>query len=284
VRVHSTDDLSAKLGLPIIGRIPKFSRRDMQSGRLAVVTDPDGVAAEAFRMLRGDLDFVSVDAKVSSMLVTSCTRDEGKTTTLCNLGVTFARAGKRVVIIDADLRRSKVHAYFDLRNTVGLSSVISGRTKLEDVVHAIPVPVADDTAAAAAGRLGVITSGPLPPNPGEIVTSKRLARLIETLTQSFDVVLVDSPPFLAVGDAAALSVDLDGVLMVMKMGYVTKPMVKEAREWLDHVQCRKLGIVVTNYSLDGGAGYGYSYYRNYSSEVRPRHEQLDQDPVGHVAG
>lgn len=288
VRVHNADDFAELLGLPILGRIPRFSRRTVQSGQLPVLADPSGVSAEAFRMLRSDLDFVSVDAKVSSMLITSCTQGEGKTSTVCNLGVTLARAGKRVIIVDADLRRSKVHSYFDLPNTVGLSTVISGRTELQDAVHSIPLPVVDDTAAGndegmrwQADRLRVITSGPLPPNPGEIVTSKRLASLIQALTQWCDLVLVDAPPFFAVGDAAALSADVDGVLLAMKMEHVTKPMIKEAREWLEHAQCRKLGIVVTNYSLGGGSGYGYSYYRHYHSEAPA--PQATQPPAGRSA-
>jgi len=270
IRVHSTDDLAEALQLPVLGRIPPLARGRVANPTdlLVSVADPTGVGAEAFRMLRGNLDFVNIDGDVHSILITSCSEGEGKTLTATNLAVTLARAGKRVVLLELDLRRPKVHRYFGISNRVGLSDVVAGRVEISEAMQTIELAPIDGSngargARADSGELRVLTSGGLPPNPGEIVASKRVSTLIHELAETADIVLVDSPPFFAVGDAVALSDKVDGLLLVAKMEHITKGMVKEAATLLRTLPCRRLGIAATNF----GAGVGaYQYQYRYRSE------------------
>lgn len=270
VRVRDVADLSQALEMPVIGRIPALTKDALQDGPLVVLDHPDGASAEAFRMLRGNLDFVAVDGRLRTIMVTSCTQAEGKSSTVCNLAVTLARAGKRVIVLEADLRRPKIHTYFGARNDVGLSSVIAGQIGLDEALRPVVVPapgidsatgdVAHDPLRGEDQTLRLLTSGPVPPNPGEIVSSERMTTLIAELGERCDVVLVDSPPFLVVGDSGPLAAKVDGLVMVMKLDHVTRQMVRDAVEFLRPLPCRKLGIVATNVPLEG-ATYRYSYYR-----------------------
>ena len=282
IRVHSHEEMAAALGLPVLGRIPPLikGRKTSELRRadlLVAATEPDGMNAEAFRMLRSNLDFVNVDGDVRSMLITSCTAAEGKTSTTCNLAVTLARAGKRIVVVEADLRRPKANAYFSLPNDVGLSDVVAGRVTLSEALKTVPLSGMEadaDRRRAPGGTvveptgLRVLTSGSLPPNPGEIATSRRMTEIIEELEDQADLVLVDSPPFFAVGDAGALARAVDGVLVVMMIERVTKGMLREAAAFLAHLPCRRLGIVATNFTADTGQGYRYKYYRREESPDR----------------
>ena len=275
VRVREQREVSEQLRLPIIGRLPQLAKSVMRGHELVVLADPAGGSAEAFRMLRGNLDFLGIDASIKSILVTSCEQSEGKTSTVCNLAVTLARAGKKVVVVEADLRRPKVNAYFDLHGDAGLSSVVSGQTSAAAAMQSIAVDLpgaepggngdSPQAEAVGVGRLYVLTSGPLPPNPGEIVTSTRIKTLIDEFAAQADYVLVDSPPFLAVGDAAALASKVDGVIVIMKMGEITKTMLRDTAEFLEPLPCRKLGVVLTHLVTEGGP-YSYHYYREYGAK------------------
>jgi Mrp family chromosome partitioning ATPase/capsular polysaccharide biosynthesis protein len=275
VRVREQREISARLRLPIIGRLPQLAKSIVRSHDLVVLADPSGGSAEAFRMLRGNLDFLGVDANIKSILVTSCEQSEGKTSTVCNLAVTLARAGKRVVVVEADLRRPKVNAYFGLSGDSGLSSVVSGQASAAAALQTIAIDLpgvepggngdSPQVRPVGVGQLSVLTSGPLPPNPGEIVTSARIKTLIDELAAQFDYVLVDSPPFLAVGDAAALASKVDGVIVILKMGDVTKSMLRDTAEFLEPLPCRKLGVVLTHLTTEGGP-YSYHYYREYGAK------------------
>ncbi len=269
VRVRDQEEITDALGLPVLGRIPRVPKEVLRSGGLIVLRESGGASAEAFRMLRGNLDFVGVDGEMRSILMTSATQGEGKTSTICNLAVTLALTGKRVVVVDADLRRPRVHAYFDLPNGRGLSTVIAGRDRLGEVLQPIalsrpqglasagePLVSSDDSASGI--RMYALTSGPLPPNPGELVTSHHLEAVLSELVKGADMVLVDVPPFMAVGDASSVAARCDGLMLVSKMGEVTRGVLKEARDFLAPLPCQKLGIVLTNMELEGGR---YKYYR-----------------------
>jgi len=277
-RVHSQDELSEALQLPVLGRIPPLTRKKdvARSELLVTVGDPSGIAAEAFRMLRGNLDFVNVDGDVRSILVTSCSEGEGKTSTVSNLAVTLVRAGKRVILLEADLRRPKLHRYFEVPAAPGLSDVVAGRVPLADALRSVPLqpvdaPQALETAAIGMGELVLLTAGTLPPNPGEIVTSRRMRSLVEELERSADIVLVDSPPFFAVGDAVALADKVDGLLLVVRMEHVTKVMLKDAATLLRSLPCRRLGIAATNFGA-AGTPYHYRYQTEGEAEAAPRPE------------
>jgi Mrp family chromosome partitioning ATPase/capsular polysaccharide biosynthesis protein len=272
VRVRDQSEIAERLSMPVIGRLPVLPHAVTSTDQLAVLVDPHGGLAEAFRMLRGNLEFVGVDRNIRSLLVTSCLQGEGKTSTVCNLAVTLARAGKNVVVIEADLRRPKVHKYLGLANQVGVSNVVSGQVTIDAAVQeatidaTVPEPDGNgrgpSSASGSGGRLRVLTAGVLPPNPGEIVASAAVGTLIAEFSQHADYVLVDSPPFLAVGDATALAAKVDGVVVVMKMGDVTRGLLRDTVDFLEPLTCHKLGVVITNHVAERG-GYGYRHYHYY---------------------
>jgi receptor protein-tyrosine kinase len=256
VRVHTVDELAEALSLPVLARVPRMGRQ-AKDGGLVSVSDSSGPLAESFRMLRGNLEFVDIDDKVDSIMVTSCGEGEGKTTTVSNLAIALARAGKRVILADCDLRRPRVHTQFKLINRVGLSTVLAGRSSLGEALQRVHVDTA--TAGAKPGSLIVLTAGPLPPNPGEIVASRRLADILGEMASHCDLLLIDAPPFLVVGDAAALARSASGIIVVARLNGVTKAMLKEAAEFLRPLPTRKLGLVVTGVASDA-TGYRYRYY------------------------
>ena len=264
---------------PILGRIPRIAKKALEHGVLLTITEPTSAAAEAFRMLRSNLDLAQVDGDLSSVLVTSSVQGEGKSVTACNLAVSLALAGKRIVVVDGDLRRPRVHTYFGLSNDVGVSTVAAGRTKLTSALQSVSLrPCSGNGPAAAAAasladdgsqvvpRLIVLPSGPLPPNPGEVVASKRFAAIINQLEEETDLVIVDSPALLAVGDTAALAAKVDGMVYLVDMKLMRRPMLEEAARRLGQVPCRKLGLVVIRHSQSSAHYRGHYYYYTYGQD------------------
>src|SRR5262249_8720879 len=192
---------------------------------LVAETDPRSTASEAYRTLRTNIQFAGLDKPCRSILVTSATAGEGKTTTTANLGVVVAQAGSRVCLVDSDLRRPSLHRIFDLDNGRGLTTAL-----LEDL------PFADVALPTQVTGLSVLTSGPLPPNPSELVGSKRMRELVEGAFSSFDLVLCDSPPILAVSDPVALAAQCDGVILAVRAGTVAHDVVKRAAEQIEAVK------------------------------------------------
>jgi Mrp family chromosome partitioning ATPase len=204
-----------------------------------------------------------------SVVLTSCLQGEGKSVTVANLAVTMALGGKKVIVVDADLRRPRMHKYFGIGNERGVSTVVTGQTELSDSLVVVPVlPQAGGNGLAfadwgagsdAKSRLYVLPSGPLTPNPGEIVSSKRLAGVIEALAAQADIVLVDSPAMLAVGDTPALADKVDGLLFLVEPDVVRKHTLSQAREQLDKLPCRLLGVIVARRKA-GSHYYAARYY------------------------
>jgi len=273
-RVRTHRQVAEILGLTVIGRVPHMTRRALRSGGLAALTEPDGHVSESLRMLRSNLDWASIDHPVGTLLITSCVKGEGKTLITCNLAVTLARAGMKVIVIDADLRDPRVHAVFNMPNAVGLTSVALGKSKLQDALRVFrpsrvsvqstgdpisgPQNALDSSAAPVEGALRVLTSGGLPPDPGEIVASARMSStLAEIAGLGADYVLIDSPPLLGVGDAGALSSSVDGLLLVSNLDRVRRPALVDGREVLDALPCRKLGVVVVGERIQHQAYYRY---------------------------
>lgn len=206
-------------------------------------------AAEAYRMLRTNIQFFNVDNPLRTIAVTSATPGEGKTTTTCNLAVSFARNGQRVLIIDADLRRPAVHKAFRLPNTSGVSTaLVSTAREFDDFVQFSGIE-----------NLWVLTSGPVPPNPAEMVGSQRMKQMIEHFSDVYDLVIVDSPPMLAVADPVLLGMQVDGVVLTMRSGKVTKETAVHAVRSLIGGKCHLLGIVL-NAVKRGGEGHQRYYY------------------------
>jgi capsular exopolysaccharide synthesis family protein len=268
ITVRTQEDISAALTLPIIGRLPAISKAAQRADSVEVLDNPSGLSAEAFRMLRGNLEFMSIDNQIKSILVTSCVAGEGKTSSACNLAVTLGRSGKRVVLVEADLRRPRITRYFGIRAHAGLTEVLRGKATLEEALHVVELPEADTGEANGGSHVGsvsVLASGELPPNPGEIVLSRSIGTIIAELSESADIVLVDSPPFLVVGDAAALASHVDGAIVVMRLGHVTRPMLRDATAILASLPCKVLGVAITNANGEGRARYEYGYYRSSAS-------------------
>lgn len=300
-RVRDERQMADMLGLSSLGHLPPLRRRSPDGAGVHMLTDPSGPMAEGIRVLRGNLGFTGVDGDVRSILVTSSIRSEGKSVTACNLAVSLALAGQKVVLIDADLRRPRVHNYMRISNAVGLSSVLARQTELQDALIQFALegqeageggatlsearkpggaPVRTASMIAGGSRpvvqlssrrsgdvsradteawLQVLPSGPLPPNPGEMAASQRLGEIIGHFAQSADLVIVDTPPLLEVGDAAAMASSIDGLVFVANMGRVRWPMLERSRSQLEKFPCRKLGMVIIAGKQVRRSSYGYEY-------------------------
>jgi succinoglycan biosynthesis transport protein ExoP len=276
-RVRSASQISDALGLQLLARLPRPPRRIEKAEELVMLVAPSGPAAEAFRMLRTNLDFACLDATMRTLLVTSAVEREGKSTTAANLAVALARAGKHAVLVDLDLRKPVVERLFRMPTTPGLTDVALGQCSLDraltDIDLALGAPGTQRTAdgergEGAPGRLQVLAAGPLPPDPGEFIGTHRLSEILFELRHRADIVVIDSPPILRVGDALTLSTKIDGLILVSRLNVVRRPMLAELRRLLDTVPARKLGFVVTG-AHTGAAeyGYGYGYGYGYSRPV-----------------
>jgi capsular exopolysaccharide synthesis family protein len=207
--------------------------------------------AEALRSLRTNLRFVSVDREIKTISVTSAAPGEGKSTTACNLAIVLAEAGKRVVLVDADLRRPRIAEYLGLEGAIGLTNVLVGYSKL-------------DKALQQWGGTGVsvLPSGTVPPNPSELLSSRQMVDLLAALRNTFDVVIIDTPPLLAVTDAAVLSAVVDGTIQVLRYGKTSTAQARAAATALSAVDSRPLGNVLNMVPQRGSSAYTYYDYRS----------------------
>ncbi len=212
---------------------------------LVTLTDPRSAAAEAYRSLRTNLMFSSVERPITTLLVTSPAQSEGKSVALANLAVTFAQAGNKTIIVDSDLRRPSQHDLWGINNERGLTSMM-----LEDAALSTP-----PLASTQVENLQVLPSGQLPPNPADILSSQRMNDVIGVLKARAHYILFDSPPVLAVTDAALLGAKLDGVLLVIRAGHTRRDHAARARQALERVHVRIVGAVLTNAPRDSTGGY-----------------------------
>jgi capsular exopolysaccharide synthesis family protein len=220
---------------------------DDRSSSLVTVTAPRSPVSEAYRTLRTNLEFSSLDKPLKTLVVTSPGPEEGKSTTLANLAVTMAQAEKQVILVDCDLRRPSQHEIFGQSNDVGLTTmVVDEKAMSQPPLLEIGVP-----------GLLLLPSGPLPPNPSELVGSRRMQEIIASLSERADVVLFDAPPIIAVTDAAVLASRVDGVLLVVKAGGTKRDHAQKAKALLEKVNAHLVGAVLNNVKLD--TSY-YSYY------------------------
>ena len=208
----------------------------MENASLITLSQPRSASAEAYRSLRTNLMFSSVESPIQTLLVTSAAREDQKSVTLANLAVTFAQGGNKTILVDADLRRPKQHDIWDLDNGRGLSSMM-----VDD--NAISDPPLNATSVEG---LEVIASGELPPNPADLLSGKRMDKIIVALKNRADYVLFDSPPILAATDAALLGIKLDGALLAIRAGDTRRDHTTQARNALERVHVRIVGAVLTN--------------------------------------
>jgi capsular exopolysaccharide synthesis family protein len=229
---------------------PARSGRSREAS-LVAETDPRSPASEAYRTLRTNIQFAGLDQPCRCIVVTSATAGEGKTTSVANFGVVSAQAGARVCLIDSDLRRPNLHRVFGLDNTRGLTSALVEGVPLADVARPTRVP-----------HLSLVTSGPLPPNPAELVGGKRMRELLEGAIGAFDLVVCDSPPVIVVADGVALAAQCDGVIMIVRVGAVSHDVIRRATEQIQAVKGKILGVLLNDVDLNRD-GYHYKYYRYY---------------------
>lgn len=217
------------------------------TGDLVALSSPHSPAAEAFRSLRTNIQFSSLDRKLKLLLVTSAGPREGKSTILANLAVTMAEAGLKVVLVDCDLRRPKLHEFFGLDPAPGFTDAVLADDEASLPLQQTPQP-----------GLRLLAAGAVPPNPSELLGAQRTARVLELLSAEADLVLLDSPPIAAVTDAVVLASRVDGVLLVVSSGKTRRDLARAAKAQLDKVNARILGVVLNNVRLDK------SLYRYYS--------------------
>ena len=217
----------------------------MATERLVTLSEPRSAAAEAFRTLRTNLMFSSVDDPIRTMLVTSPARDDEKSSALANLAVTFAQSGNQTIIVDADLRQPKQHEIWATANSRGLTNMM-----VED--DAISDPPLQGTSVS---NLQILPTGELPPNPADLLSGKRMNAIITALKARADYVLFDSPPVLAATDAALLGIKLDAALLVIRAGDTRRDHAAQARHALERVHVRIVGAVLTNAPHENRVAY-----------------------------
>jgi succinoglycan biosynthesis transport protein ExoP len=234
-------------------------------GKPISLTQPRSPVAEAFRSLRTNITYASVDLPLRRILVTSSTPQEGKTTVSANLAVVLAQGEKKAVLIDADMRRPTIHQKFGLMNRMGLSSLFV--RSLENIPAAIQ--------SASVAGLAIITSGSLPPNPAELLTSRRMKDILDRLNEDYELIVIDTPPVLTVTDAVALAPGLDGVIIVARPGMTKLNALRQTLEQLQTVGARVLGVVL-NQVDPRSRKYGYYYHRYYSKYSHYYDEKEDK--------
>lgn len=261
-RVRSERDVRAVVGEAVLGSIPELPGSDLTGPASDQAISKGGtVWAESYRRLRANLAFVGVDSPARVIMVTSPSPGDGKSTVAVNLASVIADSGQSVVLVDADLRRPTIAARLGLNGAIGLTSALSEEFDLSEFVQTGDV-----------SNLNVVASGPLPPDPAELLGSLRARDYIRRLSEVYDYVIVDSPPILSVVDPAVLSQWVDGVVLVVREGETSRPAVVRAVDQLSTARARLLGVVL-NSASDGVVGYGaygYSYLSSPSGEETGR--------------
>lgn len=215
--------------------------------QLITITDPPSAASEAFRSLYINLTFSGQENPPRTLLVTSATQDEGKSTALANLAVVAAQMGQKVILVDCDLRQPQQHTIFGLNNSRGVGTLMEPEVGIADSLQAV----------ADVPGLQIMAAGPQPPSPAQILASRRMEELIHTLTDQADLVLFDSPPVLAVSDASVLATRVDSVMLVIKAGQTKRDHARRAKESLEKVNANIIGAVLNNAAGDA-ALQGYA--------------------------
>lgn len=220
----------------------------LKSTKLLLNSQFKAPIAEAYKTLRTNIQFSSLDVPIRVILVTSANPAEGKSTTVANMAISMAQSDKRVLIVDCDLRKPSIHRAFNIMNTKGLTNILAEDLDYHQICNTAGIP-----------NLEIITSGPKPPNPSELLGSARMKIFIEKLKNDYDMIILDSPPVLPVTDAVVLSRVVDGTILVINYGTTIYEMAHRAKESLQKVGSKIIGTVINNVPIRGH-GYAYSYY------------------------
>ncbi len=239
--------------MSLFKRKKKYSTDTMDNGaKLITAANPKNPVSEQFRTIRTNIHFMSVDKPLRRIAFTSSSISEGKSTVTANMAITWAQDGKKVLLIDADLRRSTLHRTFELPNNRGLTTILTSGLSKIDLNEVIP--------NSGIKNLDVLTAGPIPPNPSELLNSKRMLNFLKAVEPMYDLVVIDVPPLLEVTDTQVLSDKLDGIVLVVRAGVTQKAGVARAVEMLKISKARLLGYVLNDAdSEDAAYGYGYGY-------------------------
>ena len=211
--------------------------------------DPKSVISEQYRAIRTNIEYSNVDQNTKTILVTSSDKNEGKTTTVSNLAVSFANLNKKVLLIDCDLRNASIHKMFKINNIYGLTDILAKDRAVDKCIQETELK-----------NLYVLTAGAIPPNPAEILSSEKMKNLIEDLKNIYDYIFIDTPPIGLVTDAGVLSSFIDGVVLVVKSESVEKKYLEETKKKLDAVDARILGAILNSYKSEQKDYEYYSYY------------------------
>ena len=253
--VKTSDQIARAVNLPFLALIPRVSHQNA-GGRAPVPWDAKSLEAEAYRTLRTNIQFSILDKPTKTMVVTSANPGEGKTSTLANLAAAMAQAGIRVVVADADLRRPTIHEMFRLPNTRGLTTLLLDETmRLEDVLRHSAIP-----------NLHVLTTGPLPPNPADLLGSRRMEAVVVALKQRADIILLDSPPCLSLTDAAVPAGRADGTIIVAEWGSTRMDALIHETAILKQVGATILGVVLNKFRPSGHHSCNYYVYTYYADQ------------------
>ncbi len=270
--VRKPEDME-RMGYNVLATIPKIEIEKLEKAklkmnesakieaRLITHIDPKSPVSEAYRTLRTNLQFSKIENDLRTLLVTSAGPKEGKSTTAANLSIALAQAGNKVVIIDGDLRRPILHSVFGMSKEEGLTNYLAGTISYKEMFKETIID-----------NLTLVTSGILPPNPSELLSSQKMVDLLKTLQEDFDMVVIDSPPVIAVTDASILSTKVDGTLLVVYAGQTERDAIKRAVNMLDSVSARLLGIVLNGFDVQGiyGSYYYYYYHHYYGGEGKTK--------------
>jgi len=260
------DEVKDYLKIPYLGSVPVFASEEKVeavAGDLVTIHSPKSTASESYRGIRTGILFSSVDKAPQVILVASAGPREGKTTVAANLGITMAQSGSRVIVVDCDLRRPRIHKTFQISRDTGLSTVLAGSSELKDTIVSSGIEYLD-----------LIPSGPIPPNPSEVLGSKKMRQLIETLKKDYERVIIDSPPISAVTDSVILSQLVDGVVLIVRAGETPKQLVHQGLSQLQAVNARILGAVLNGVNTGKDSYYYYQYYYYYYGEDGDRKKKV----------
>jgi len=275
--LKTPDEIKAVLELPVIGFIGELKqnpKKSMDSLGVYVAKNPRSPVAEAFRSLRTNLEYSSVDKPLQAIVITSSGESEGKSTVATNLAIVEAQSGKKTVIIDADMRRPKVHIHFNKPNRMGLSDVVTGKMSIDDVLKTYD----------QIDNLYIITCGTIPPNPAELLGSERMSQTLQELRKRFDMIIIDSAP-MVVSDAQILSSKVDGVVYVIIPGQTRALTAKRPLEELERIGSKVMGVVANKIPRNRDYYYGgYNYYSpynnhySYSNESTAPNSEVEPEP------
>ncbi|HSB67772.1 MAG TPA: polysaccharide biosynthesis tyrosine autokinase [Candidatus Methylomirabilis sp.] len=288
--IGTIQDVESYLEVPVLGLIPNIDvTKDPSLGAQGAEEDPIGklrpflicllsprsTLAEAYRSLRTNIEFLSLEKSVKTLSLTSASLMEGKTTTAINLAVTLAQTGKKTLLVEADLRKPFLHHAFGLPRDPGLAEVIVGNKDWRDCLRTVadlmlgPLGVENVVSVPNLDKLYLLTSGTPPPNPTEFLNSQRMADLIQAFRQEFDIIIFDCPPILPVTDAAILASKVDGTLIVYRVGKIARSALKRAKTLLENVRGKVLGIVLTGLRAEVSPDFEELEYYRYAYGQEP---------------